>query len=178
MAFQIRPGQSHVRKPTSLADSAPNHQAKRYHSRTDWMLDMSTTVGNMSKKKRDRTTTDPVWRRKKRCDLGYPVCTQCVRLNYKCNWEEPKPIVQETARPTTSLQSGQSIHVPFRLSRVPDPILFWVDDHSDNTSRSSRRHFLRYYAQTFTHLLTTNIENNSFLSSASLPVCLHGCCLH
>lgn len=48
--------------------------------------------------------------------------------------------------------------------------MFWVDDHSDNTSRSSRRHFLRYYAQTFTHLLTTNIENNSFLSSVSFIV--------
>jgi hypothetical protein len=108
--------------------------------------------------------------RKKRCDLGYPVCMQCVRLNYKCKWEEPRPVIYENSRSTQDAPTNQLVNIPFRLSKVPDPILFWVDDHSDNTSRSSRRHFLRYYAQSFTHLLTTNIENNSFLSSGSFIV--------
>ncbi|CAG7991928.1 unnamed protein product [Penicillium salamii] len=112
---------------------------------------------------RERTGCLTCRQRKKRCDLGYPVCTQCVRLNYKCKWEEPRPLVQESTHSTKEV-SNQTVNIPFRLSQVPDPILFWVDDHSDNTSRSSRRHFLRYYAQTFTHMLTTNIENNSFLS--------------
>jgi hypothetical protein len=78
-----------------------------------------------------------------------------------CTWEEPRTIALNES---TQIQD-QLVNIPFRILQVPDPILFWVDDHSDNTSRSSRRHFLRYYAQTFTHLLTTNIENNSFLSS-------------
>ncbi|KAI9039059.1 uncharacterized protein KD926_010044 [Aspergillus affinis] len=59
-----------------------------------------------------------------------------------------------------SLQSGQSSSGPVRLSSAPDP----VNEHSDGTSPMSRRHFLRYYTQIFTYLMTTNVENNSFLS--------------
>lgn len=125
------------------------------------MLDMSTTVSVSRARILGNELTSHC--RKKRCDLGYPVCAHCVRLNYKCKWEEPRPLVQENTLSTEQV-SNQPVNAPFRLSQVPDPILFWVDDHSDNTSRSSRRHFLRYYAQTFTHMLTTNIENNSFLS--------------
>ncbi|CAG7918314.1 unnamed protein product [Penicillium olsonii] len=120
---------------------------------------------------RERTGCLTCRQRKKRCDLGYPVCAHCIRLNYKCKWEEPRPLVQENTLSTEQV-SNQPVNTPFRLSQVPDPILFWVDDHSDNTSRSSRRHFLRYYAQTFTHMLTTNIENNSFLS-VFLPMAMH-----
>lgn len=64
----------------------------------------------------------------------------------------------------TSGQTIQMADVPFRLLRDPDPILFWVDEHSDYASLSSRRHFLRYYTQTFHILLTSNMENNCFLS--------------
>ncbi|KAJ6080315.1 hypothetical protein N7467_010068 [Penicillium canescens] len=85
-----------------------------------------------------------------------------------CAWEEPRTIALNES---TQVQD-QLVNIPFRILQVPDPILFWVDYHSDNTSRSSRRHFLRYYAQTFTHLLTTNIENNSFLS-IFLPMAMH-----
>ncbi|KAJ5341452.1 hypothetical protein N7541_010576 [Penicillium brevicompactum] len=82
----------------------------------------------------------------------------------------------ETGRPgrhpiySTSVGPASQHTLPTIESPRPHP--FWVDDHSDNTSRSSRRHFLRYYAQTFTHMLTTNIENNSFLS-VFLPMAMH-----
>lgn len=105
---------------------------------------------------------------KKRCDLGYPVCRECVRLNYMCKWEEPRSVTQNSSSTKSIISSNDTINTPFRLFDTPDPILFWVDEHADCTSPSSRRHFLRYYTQTFTHLLTTNIENNSFLSGMNL----------
>jgi hypothetical protein len=102
--------------------------------------------------------------RKKRCDLGYPVCRECVRLNYKCKWEEPRSVAQDKQSVKSVVPAEDKSNSPFRLFNNPDPVLFWVDEHADCRSPSSRRHFLRYYTQTFTHLLTTNIENNSFLS--------------
>lgn len=51
------------------------------------------------------------------------------------------------------------------LVQSPDPLAFWVDDHdADCISTTSRRIILRYYIESFTKLLTTNLENNSFLS--------------
>jgi hypothetical protein len=56
-------------------------------------------------------------------------------------------------------------------------MLFWVDDHSDGASPSSRRHFLRYYTQTFAMILTSNMENNCFLSGLSWEIapCVTNC---
>lgn len=85
-----------------------------------------------------------------------------------CKWEDPRPVTGDNHRDRAVQQVNQAPNAPFRLSCSPDPILFWVNDHADCTSASSRRHFLRYYTQTFTHLLTTNIENNSFLSGKCL----------
>ncbi|OQE26710.1 hypothetical protein PENSTE_c005G06472 [Penicillium steckii] len=121
---------------------------------------------------RERTGCVTCRQRKKRCDLGYPVCRECVRLNYMCKWEEPRPVTQKSSSTKSTMSSNDIINTPFRLFDTPDPILFWVDEHADCTSPSSRRHFLRYYTQTFTHLLTTNIENNSFLS-VFLPMAMH-----
>ncbi|CAI7578012.1 unnamed protein product [Penicillium manginii] len=121
---------------------------------------------------RERTGCLTCRQRKKRCDLGYPVCRECVRLNYKCKWEEPRSVVKDNHNAKSVVLSKDKENSPFRLFNNPDPVLFWVDEHADCTSPSSRRHFLRYYTQTFTHLLTTNIENNSFLS-VFLPMAMH-----
>ncbi|KAJ5223074.1 transcriptional regulator family: Fungal Specific TF [Penicillium citrinum] len=121
---------------------------------------------------RERTGCVTCRQRKKRCDLGYPVCRECVRLNYMCKWEEPRSVTQSSSSTKSITSTNDVTNAPFRLFGTPDPILFWVDEHADCTSPSSRRHFLRYYTQTFTHLLTTNIENNSFLS-VFLPMAMH-----
>ncbi|KAJ5404480.1 transcriptional regulator family: Fungal Specific TF [Penicillium cosmopolitanum] len=121
---------------------------------------------------RERTGCLTCRQRKKRCDLGYPVCRECVRLNYKCKWEEPRSVAQDKQSVKSVVPAEDESNSPFRLFNNPDPVLFWVDEHADCTSPSSRRHFLRYYTQTFTHLLTTNIENNSFLS-VFLPMAMH-----
>lgn len=52
------------------------------------------------------------------------------------------------------------------LIQSPVPLATWADDHdTDCISPTSRRVILRYYIESFTKLRTTNLENNSFLSS-------------
>ncbi|KAJ5094416.1 hypothetical protein N7456_010277 [Penicillium angulare] len=121
---------------------------------------------------RERTGCLTCRQRKKRCDLGYPVCKECVRLNYECKWEAPRNFACNEPSTDSLCLAERSSSRPVRLLIVPDPVLFWVDEHSDCTSPLSRRNFLRYYTQTFTHLMTTNMENNSFLS-VFLPIAMH-----
>lgn len=33
---------------------------------------------------------------KKRCDLGYPVCMECIRLNYTSKREDPNPLAGDS----------------------------------------------------------------------------------
>lgn len=52
-------------------------------------------------------------------------------------------------------------HAP-RSVTVLDPTILSLDPHG--SEREDRRLALRYYIQSFSPLLTTNIENNCFLS--------------
>ncbi|CAI7629654.1 unnamed protein product [Penicillium glandicola] len=99
--------------------------------------------------------------------------TGCLTCRQRCRWEDPRVFGDNNtavrSRPIAPVKYENDM---FRLLRNPDPILFWVDEHSDCASSSSRRHFLRYYTQTFSILLTSNLENNCFLS-AFLPMAMY-----
>ncbi|KAJ5731597.1 transcriptional regulator family: Fungal Specific TF [Penicillium malachiteum] len=80
---------------------------------------------------RERTGCLTCRQRKKRCDLGQPVCKGCVRLNYMCRWEDLRTCAGDNDTSGSVQQVAQPVNVPFQLLQNPDPILFWVDEHSD-----------------------------------------------
>ncbi|KAH7131677.1 pyridoxal phosphate-dependent transferase [Dactylonectria estremocensis] len=118
--------------------------------------------------------------RKKKCDQIYPVCSHCSRLNLVCKREAPRAV--QSPVPTDSdnsitvksktVQFGQWAQgvMPF-LGPVPPPYPGPSDGPSDPCHlASSRRVMLRYYTVTLAFLLTTNLENNCFLSGTSLEI--------
>lgn len=108
--------------------------------------------------------------RKKRCDGVRNVCGHCARLNLVCHWQGPRQIGDDAASPSSnsvSLRLRMSNHpsVPLTIPIAPAPIQFLQSDASELARRSlDRKLALRYYVQTFNTMLTTNLENNGFLS--------------
>lgn len=109
--------------------------------------------------------------RKKKCNQSYPVCGHCSRLNLVCNWEDPRPSKDskdaadaEGPSQATGPRPDQKLQL-VSLARLADPLLLLpsVDGGSEALS-SSRRAMMRYYTATFALMLTTNVENNCFLS--------------
>ena len=111
----------------------------------------------------DKGRTNPCACRKKRCDQNYPVCDACRRLNYVCRRDDPR-WPRKPGRPRRALLEAQAACLC--STRVPDIANFWVGSGSSTAgdSGSRRRLFLRYYTQGLAALITTNLENNCFLS--------------
>lgn len=112
--------------------------------------------------------------RKKKCDQLYPVCGHCSRLNLLCKREAPraiksplpvapeKPSIAHTKVPKAPKAEGDWAQGITRfLGPIPSP----CPSHADTDDLvGSRRAMLRYYTVTLAFLLTTNLENNCFLS--------------
>lgn len=90
--------------------------------------------------------------RRKKCDAIYPVCGHCKRLNRICEREAPWSLESNVSE-----QSKAVI-----LSVVPRSVESW--SFTKPNSGNEGRYFLGYYMRILAQKLTTNHENNSFLS--------------
>ncbi|CAG9982591.1 unnamed protein product [Clonostachys byssicola] len=128
-------------------------------------------------------------RRKKKCDMTYPVCGHCTRLNLACNREVPRELASGSTADSSALRQAtapHSIHgsgsaegpelagsppttsASIHLGNVLSHSKIWqtLDPsviHGGELA-ASRRSMLRYYIQIFAFMLTTNVENNCFLT--------------
>ncbi|VUC25586.1 unnamed protein product, partial [Clonostachys rosea] len=133
-------------------------------------------------------------RRKKKCDMTYPVCGHCTRLNLVCNREVPREVpsssttdpsllIQATPTPglpglssaadfeSASLISPSTTSASIHLANVLSHAKIWqtldlsvILGQNGSELAASRRAMLRYYIQIFAFMLTTNVENNCFLT--------------
>ncbi|KAH7127373.1 pyridoxal phosphate-dependent transferase [Dactylonectria macrodidyma] len=111
--------------------------------------------------------------RKKKCDQIYPVCSHCSRLNLVCKREAPRAVQSSlpadpsksiAAKPKTAQSGEWAQGVMMFLGRVPPPYSGPSEGTDSCQLAASRRAMLRYYTVTLAFLLTTNLENNCFLS--------------
>ncbi|KAL6364412.1 hypothetical protein LRP88_01813 [Fusarium phalaenopsidis] len=112
--------------------------------------------------------------RKKKCDQIYPVCSHCSRLNLVCKREPPRPLKSSPSPSDTAAIADSAITRTPRIdlqlrgiTHLCQPLglpLSESGDAEDEDLVGSRRAMLRYYTATFAFLLTTNLENNCFLS--------------
>lgn len=123
-------------------------------------------IAKLSGHTRDKRGCLTCRQRKKKCDFLPGCCRQCQRLNLKCVWEAERSLVPHAA---SSARVQPALHAPSTpdsaLFKAPHPLQFWMEA-TDNGSSSvpNRRLALRYYVQTFAGIISTNAENNGFLS--------------
>lgn len=110
---------------------------------------------------------NPIAPRRKKCDETYPICGHCTRLNLVCNREAPQHITidkNSLPMPTTPSPRERSSSWSLTVPRAPDPID--ICTFTDAGRGTNQRFLLQYYTNILSHLLTTNHENNSFLSGS------------
>lgn len=124
--------------------------------------------------------------RKKRCNQAYPVCGHCSRLNLLCRWEEPRetaPAASDAALNIVADKPSANQMTPASVTSIPvlgnttllEPMGLQVLETELDCSPGgtellpSRRAMMRYYTASFALMLTTNVENNCFLSGE----CVH-----
>lgn len=107
--------------------------------------------------------------RKKKCDQCFPICGHCLRLNLACEREQPRRVPTEATDAIAKEQSSavlptqeHSGHVAKIYAYVDGTVL--RNEMSGTDLVASRRAILRYYTTVFAALISTNHENNSFLS--------------
>lgn len=99
-------------------------------------------------------------RRKKRCDGSDGRCEQCRRLNLRCVWEAERDIVAAAARAAPSNTPDAQV----ALFKAPIANRFGLKVSDETANGWNRRLALRYYIQAFAAILSTNTENNGFLT--------------
>jgi hypothetical protein len=112
-----------------------------------------------------KSAADPriIFPRRKKCDETYPICGHCTRLNLVCNREAPQHIaIEKGALPSPSTPTLPTSWALTTIPRAPDPID--ICTFTDSPQGTNQRFLLRYYTNILSNLLTTNHENNSFLS--------------
>ncbi|KAL7941485.1 fungal-specific transcription factor domain-containing protein [Trichoderma barbatum] len=120
-------------------------------------------------RRRNRTGCLTCRRRRKRCDGVRDICGHCVRLNLICHWQGPRNAGDGPVSSSRSVVQRPPVPdhscVPLTISIAPAPFQFLQSDASELARRSlDRKLALRYYVQIFNTMLTTNLENNGFLS--------------
>ncbi|KAL7910544.1 fungal-specific transcription factor domain-containing protein [Trichoderma velutinum] len=120
-------------------------------------------------RRRNRTGCLTCRRRRKRCDGVRDVCGHCIRLNLICHWQGPRDVGEGSASSSRSLSQRPQVTdhscVPLTIPIAPAPFQFLQSDAPELARRSlDRKLALRYYVQIFNTMLTTNLENNGFLS--------------
>ncbi|EWG35868.1 hypothetical protein FVEG_00066 [Fusarium verticillioides 7600] len=94
--------------------------------------------------------------RRKKCDTRMPVCGDCTRLNLVCEYQAPRRVRKSQGAVVRYPDAHTGISEPVDVVR-PD------DGHSGDLS-TGRRAMLRYYTTTLAQMLSTNTENNCFIS--------------
>ncbi|ETS81095.1 hypothetical protein PFICI_06097 [Pestalotiopsis fici W106-1] len=104
--------------------------------------------------------------RKKKCDRCYPVCGHCTRLNLICERESPRSVRQASQQRTAAPTAASALTAPSSCIDATPLLtgLAFDGDLSRSDPSSSRRAMLRYYTTSFAAMLSTNYENNCFLS--------------
>lgn len=126
-------------------------------------------LAKLSGHSRDRTGCLTCRQRKKKCDGSRGKCEQCRRLNLRCLWEPERDILDAVSMQSGQLECTQQAAMQSIISKAPNPMQFWAEITEDGTSATwSRRLALRYYVQSFSTILATNIEKNEFLSGEFL----------
>ncbi|KAL5094888.1 hypothetical protein Trisim1_003497 [Trichoderma cf. simile WF8] len=120
-------------------------------------------------RRRNRTGCLTCRRRRKRCDGVRDVCGHCIRLNLICHWPGPRDIGEGSASSSRLVSQRPRVTdhscVPLTIPIAPAPFQFLQSDAPELARRSlDRKLALRYYVQIFNTMLTTNLENNGFLS--------------
>ncbi|KAJ4856894.1 fungal specific transcription factor domain-containing protein [Trichoderma breve] len=120
-------------------------------------------------RRRNRTGCLTCRRRRKRCDGVRDVCGHCIRLNLICHWQDPRNIGEGSASSSHPVSQRPRVTdhscVPLTIPIAPAPFQFLQSDAPELARRSlDRKLALRYYVQIFNTMLTTNLENNGFLS--------------
>ncbi|TVY70497.1 Transcriptional activator protein UGA3 [Fusarium oxysporum f. sp. cubense] len=97
--------------------------------------------------------------RRKKCDTRVPVCGDCTRLNLICEYQAPR-------RVRKSPPAGSAvIRHPDAHTGISEPVdMIRPDDGHSADLSMSRRSMLRYYTTTLAQMLSTNTENNCFIS--------------
>ncbi|KAB5526270.1 fungal-specific transcription factor domain-containing protein [Coniochaeta sp. 2T2.1] len=132
---------------------------------------LNQATGSISTRhSRNRTGCLTCRRRRKRCDGVRDVCGHCDRLNLVCHWQSRRNLnadlapgyrANADASPLATASSTPAIYI------APPPVAFLKSDACEDESAQKsldQRLALRYYVQAFTSILTTNLENNGFLS--------------
>ncbi|CZR32095.1 uncharacterized protein FPRO_02069 [Fusarium proliferatum ET1] len=97
--------------------------------------------------------------RRKKCDTRVPVCGDCTRLNLICEYQAPRRVRKSPPAWAAVMRypdAHAGISEPVDVVR-PD------DGHSRDLS-TGRRAMLRHYTTTLAQMLSTNTENNCFIS--------------
>ncbi|KAI5458960.1 pyridoxal phosphate-dependent transferase [Mariannaea sp. PMI_226] len=108
----------------------------------------------------------------------YPICGHCSRLNLVCQREAPRSVqtnnvvppesgdIAPRSRDVSLHRSHQELMRHASIGQVALVGQPWVVGGADDGDLvSSRRAMLRYYTATLSIMLTTNLENNCFLSA-------------
>ncbi|EMT70241.1 Transcriptional activator protein UGA3 [Fusarium odoratissimum] len=112
--------------------------------------------------------------RKKKCDQLYPICSHCLRLNLVCKREPPRSVLPSPGAATggSEVTETRAVRTPSidqqikEVTQLCQPLGLSLEPGDANSKNlvGSRRVMLRYYTVTLAFLLTTNLENNCFLS--------------
>ncbi|KAF5654415.1 C6 transcription factor [Fusarium sp. NRRL 25303] len=97
--------------------------------------------------------------RRKKCDTRVPICGDCTRLNLICECQAPRRVRKSPAG------RGAVMRYPDAHTGISEPVdMVRPDDGHSGDLSTGRRSMLRYYTTTLAQMLSTNTENNCFIS--------------
>ncbi|KAF5982759.1 C6 transcription factor OefC [Fusarium bulbicola] len=97
--------------------------------------------------------------RRKKCDTRMPVCGDCTRLNLICEYQAPRRVRKSPPA------GGTVIRYPDACTGISQPVdMVRPDDGHSADLSACRRAMLQYYTTTLAQMLSTNTEDNCFIS--------------
>ncbi|CVK85064.1 uncharacterized protein FMAN_16031 [Fusarium mangiferae] len=97
--------------------------------------------------------------RRKKCDTRVPICGDCTRLNLICEYQAPRRVRKSPSA------GGAVVRYPNAHTGIREPVdMVRPDDGHSGDLSTGRRSMLRYYTTTLAQMLSTNTENNCFIS--------------
>ncbi|KAF5700323.1 C6 transcription factor [Fusarium globosum] len=97
--------------------------------------------------------------RRKKCDTRVPVCGDCTRLNLICEYQAPRR-VRKSPPAWAAVMRYPDAH-----AGISEPVdVVRPDDGHSRDLITGRRAMLRHYTTTLAQMLSTNTENNCFIS--------------
>ncbi|CCT63274.1 uncharacterized protein FFUJ_00094 [Fusarium fujikuroi IMI 58289] len=97
--------------------------------------------------------------RRKKCDTRVPVCGDCTRLNLICEYQAPRRVRKSPPA------CAAVMRYPDAHAGISEPVdVVRPDDGHSRDLSTGRRAMLRHYTTTLAQMLSTNTENNCFIS--------------